>query len=427
MGEGQAIEVEHVDRDDRVGSLHGIGGLLRNQAHERARRERARHRAAVHLHATVPTSPPACAHRRSPHPSCTSRSVGPRSVPDSPSGAFPHTHALRCAVRPPPIDPFVGHLGIRPIVLTVANRLCDALGIEIPIIQAPMGYIARAQLAAAVSNAGGMGIIETGSGEFDDIRDEFARMADLTDKPWGANVPQLLVRDPAVVDFVASAGVRFVTTSAGNPEVLVPLFKRAGITVFHVVPTLRGALKAVAAGADGLIVEGVEGGGFKNPDGASTMVLVPLVAQHVGVPIVAAGGICDGVSMAAALALGADGAQMGTRMLTAAESPVHDNWKRAVVDAAETDTVVLNRFTRPAMRALRTEYTAPLEREEGGGMAGRDRILDLYFGGDMNAAVPMSGQVAGRIDEVLPVADILRDTWDGCRARLAELAARMAD
>lgn len=308
----------------------------------------------------------------------------------------------------------------------MSNRLCDLLGIEIPIIQAPMGYIARAQLAAAVSDAGAMGIIETGSGEFADLREEFARMADLTDKPWGANVPQLLIRDPAVVDFVADAGVRFVTTSAGDPEVLVPRFREAGVTVFHVVPTLRGALKAVDAGVDGLIVEGVEGGGFKNPDGASTMVLVPLVASHAEVPIVAAGGVCDGRSMAAALALGADGVQMGTRMLTAAESPVHQNWKQAVIDAAETDTVVLNRFSRPAMRALRTPFTEPLEREEGGGFPNRSRVLDLYFGGDMNAAVAMSGQVAGRIDAVEPVAEILRETWDRCRERLVELAAEAA-
>ena len=188
------------------------------------------------------------------------------------------------------------------------TRVADMLGIDIPIIQAPMGYIARAQLASAVSNAGGMGIIETSSGRLDEVKLEIEKMRDLTDRPWGVNIAQLFVRDrvglETIVDFVVAHGVRFVTTSAGDPSVLTPTLKAAGITVFHVVPTLRGALKAIAAGVDGLVVEGVEGGGFKNADGASSMVLVPLIAQAIkqirDVPIVCAGGVSDGISMAAA-------------------------------------------------------------------------------------------------------------------------------
>jgi enoyl-[acyl-carrier protein] reductase II len=303
----------------------------------------------------------------------------------------------------------------------VRTRVTELLGVEIPIIQAPMGFIARSQLAAAVSNAGGMGIVETSSGRLDEVRAEITMMRDLTDRPWGVNLAQLFISDFSIVDFVVDAGVRFVTTSAGDPARLVPRLKDAGITVFHVVPTLRGALKAVEAGVDGLVVEGIEGGGFKNADGASSMVLVPLVAAHVDVPIVAAGGIVDGVSMAAAFALGADGAQMGTRMLTAVESPVHDNWKQAVIHAAETDTVVVNRYARPAMRTLRTDLSAAAERESPAPPLSIDGVLDLYFGGQMNAAYAMSGQVAGRIVEVLPVRRILEQTWDECRARLVEL------
>jgi enoyl-[acyl-carrier protein] reductase II len=301
------------------------------------------------------------------------------------------------------------------------------LGIDIPIIQAPMGFIARAQLASAVSNAGGMGIIETSSGRLDEIKVEIAKMRDLTDRPWGVNVAQLFTREPSILDFILDHGVRFVTTSAGDPAVLVPSLKAAGVTVFHVVPTLRGALKAVAAGVDGLIVEGVEGGGFKNADGASTMVLVPLIAARVGIPIVAAGGITDGVSMAAAFALGAEGVQMGTRMLTSAESPVHDNWKRAMIAAAETDTVVVNRYAKPSMRTLRTDLSATAERETPAPTLTIDGIFRLYFGGDMNAAYAMSGQVAGRIEGVLPVAQILAETWHGCLARLRELGSRATD
>lgn len=310
------------------------------------------------------------------------------------------------------------------------SRVAELLGIEIPIIQAPMGYIARAQLASAVSNAGGMGIVETSSGRLDEVRVEISKMRDLTDRPWGVNIAQLMVRDPAagaeLVEFVVDHGVRFVTTSAGDPAVLVPSLKQAGITVFHVVPTLRGAMKAIAAGVDGLVIEGVEGGGFKNPDGASSMVLVPLIAAVVDVPIVCAGGISDGISMAAAFTLGAEGVQMGTRMLTAAESPVHDNWKQAVIAAAETDTVIVNRYGRPAMRTLRTELSGRAEREEVAPPLALDGLLKLYFGGELNAAYAMSGQVAGRITEVLPVREILTQTWNDCQERLRAMGAAVS-
>ena len=287
------------------------------------------------------------------------------------------------------------------------------LGVEYPIIQAPMGWIARAQLASAVSNAGGMGIIETSSGELDEIRGEIRKMRELTDKPFGVNIAQAFVRDPAIVKFVIDQNVKFVTTSAGDPARYCRDLKAAGLTVFHVVPTLKAALKAVEAGVDGLVVEGGEGGGFKNPQPVATMILLPLVREKVNVPIVAAGGITDGRSMAAAFALGAEGVQMGTRMVSSAESPVHENWKRAIVDAAETDTVFLNQFSKPALRALRTARTTRLERDPGENIMGQfGNAKALYFGGDMEAAVALSGQVCGRIDSVKPVAQIIRETID---------------
>jgi enoyl-[acyl-carrier protein] reductase II len=294
----------------------------------------------------------------------------------------------------------------------IRNRVTELLGVEIPIVQAPMGWIARAQLASAVSNAGGMGIIETSSGELDAVRDEIRKMRDLTDKPFGVNIAQLFVRDPKIVDFVVAQGVRFVTTSAGDPTKYTAQLKGAGLTVFHVVPTLRAALKALEAGVDGLVVEGGEGGGFKNPRDVATMVLLPLVCSRVSVPVIAAGGICDGRSMAAAFALGAEGVQMGTRMVSAAESPVHANFKNAIVNAAETDTVFLNRHHRPGLRALRTQRTEKLEREEKVELSELGRVLELYFGGDMESSIALSGQVAGRIERVRPVAEILRETVD---------------
>lgn len=305
--------------------------------------------------------------------------------------------------------------------LPVRSRVAELLGIDYPIIQAPMGWIARSQLASAVSNAGGLGIIETSSGELDNIKIEIAKMRSLTDKPFGVNIAQAFVRDPKIVDFVIEQGVRFVTTSAGNPAQYTKQLKEAGLTVFHVVPTLSAALKAVEAGVDGLVVEGGEGGGFKNPRDVSTMVLLPLIAEHVDVPIVAAGGITDGVSMAGAFALGADAVQMGTRMVAAAESPVHDNWKNAIVGAAETDTVFLNRFSSPGLRALRTERTSKLERDEKVGMDQFAGTQQVYFGGDLEAGIALTGQAAGRITEVLPVQEIIWGTIRQFQERVEQL------
>jgi enoyl-[acyl-carrier protein] reductase II len=293
----------------------------------------------------------------------------------------------------------------------IDNRITRLLGIDYPIVQAPMGWIARAQLASAVSNAGGMGIIETSSGQLEEVRGEIAKMRDLTDRPFGVNIAQAFVRDPGIVDFVAAQGVKFVTTSAGDPNKYCRPLKEAGLTVFHVVPTLAGALKAIDAGVDGLVVEGGEGGGFKNPRDVALMVLLPLIRSKVEVPIIAAGGMVCGRTMAAAFALGAEGIQMGTRMVSAAESPVHANWKQAIIDARETDTVFLNREgPGPALRALRTERTTRLEREGSDNIMGEMRnALDLYFGGDMEAAIALSGQVAGRIEEIKPAAQIIAE------------------
>jgi enoyl-[acyl-carrier protein] reductase II len=235
------------------------------------------------------------------------------------------------------------------------------------------------------------------------------------------NIAQAFVRDPQIADFVVEQGVKFVTTSAGDPTKYTAKLKSAGLTVFHVVPTLAAALKAVEAGVDGLVVEGGEGGGFKNPRDVASMVLLPLVAENVNVPIVAAGGITDGFGMAAAFALGAEAVQMGTRMVAAKESPVHDNWKNAIVNAAETDTVFLNRFGRPGLRALRTERTTRLEHEDQVGMDQFANTLDVYFGGDLEAGIALTGQIAGRITDVKPVDEILWGTVRQFRERVEAL------
>ena len=302
------------------------------------------------------------------------------------------------------------------------------LGIEIPIVQAPMGWIARSPLASAVSNAGGLGIIETSSGDLETIKGEITAMRDLTDKPFGVNLAQMFIRDlPGMVEFVVENEISFVTTSAGDPSVLVPQLKELGITVFHVVPTVRGAEKAIDAGVDGLVVEGAEGGGFKNADGASSLVLVPEIAGRFDVPIIAAGGIVDGPSMAAAFAMGADAVQMGTRMVASAESPIHDNWKQSIVDGRETDTVMVNRHHRPAMRVLATQKATALDAANEPASLDIEAMMGSYFGGDMESGFAMSGQVQGRIHAVEPVADVLRRTWDDCQSILRTLGTAAAD
>lgn len=311
--------------------------------------------------------------------------------------------------------------------MTIDNRVTRLTGTQYPIVQAPMGWIARAQLASAVSNAGGLGIIETSSGELDNIKREVALMRELTDKPFGMNVALSYVKGSNIIDFVIGQGIKFVTTSSGSPSVCTRDFQAAGITVFHVVPTLEMALKAIDAGVDGLVVEGGEGGGFKNPSPVSTMVLLPLIRSRVDVPIIAAGGISDGVSMAAAFAMGAEGVQMGTRMLSCLESPVHDNWKQAVVAARETDTVFLNQQSRPALRALRTARTAALEPlGKFNVMENMAGIPQLYFGGDMEAAIPLSGEVCGRIDAVISARQIIDETMAGFHDVIRGLARQYA-
>ncbi|MDM4139397.1 MULTISPECIES: nitronate monooxygenase [Mycobacterium] len=304
------------------------------------------------------------------------------------------------------------------------NRVCALARIDIPIIQAPMTYIAGAQLAAAVSNAGALGIIETTS---DQGRADLRRVRELTAGAVGANIALLFNRDPAMLDLLVANDIRFVTTSAGSPSIFTERLHDAGITVFHVVGTLAAAKKAVDAGVDGLVVEGVEGGGFKNRFGASTMVLLPLVAAHVDVPIVAAGGICDARSMAAAFVLGAEAVQMGTRLLASAESPVHGNLKQAVVDADETGTVLLPLDGNRMMRVIRTPAAERLDAATSAeaGAAALQRVQRLYFDGDLDASVANTGQVAGRIQDLPPAADIITQMWRGCREVLAATAQRV--
>lgn len=285
-----------------------------------------------------------------------------------------------------------------------------------------MTYIARAELAAAVSQAGGLGMIETLT---DEGRADLLRVRDLTDKPVAANLMiQGWKADPSIVDILVEAGVRHVFTSAGDPALFTERLHDAGMTVVHVVGSLRGARKAFDAGVDALVVEGVEGGGFKSLLGASTMVLLPLVAENVDLPIIAAGGMCDARSAAAALVLGAEGVQMGTRMLASVESAVHANFKDAIVTADDAGTVMLDVPGNPTMRVLRTGLAARVAADDPGARL-LGKVTELYFDGDMEASVANTGQVSSRIRDLLPVAEIVQRTWTEIETALAAGQSRI--
>lgn len=290
------------------------------------------------------------------------------------------------------------------------NRFLAHTGARYPIIQAPMGWIARSQLASAVCAAGGLGIIETSSGETENCKAEILKMKELTSAPFGVNLPIRFLKDDAMLNFICSSGVKFVTTSAGSPAKFIQPLKQAGIIVYHAVPTVETALKCVEAGIDGLVVEGSEGGGFKNPEEVSTLVLLQAIRRVTNVPLVAAGGICDGKGMAAAFALGAEAIQMGTRFVCSTESPVHHNYKQAIIDASTTDTYMLNKKSSPCIRALKTLRTSAIYEEGVMSMETFKDIQDLYFRGDMEASVGLAGQTAGLIDSVKSAKEIIDDT-----------------
>ena len=301
------------------------------------------------------------------------------------------------------------------------NRI-SPLGVEYPIVQAPMTYIARAELAAAVSEAGGLGMIETLTPEG---RADLLRVRELTDKPVAAQPD-----DPGLEE--GPVDRRRARRGGGAPR--LHLGRRSGVV--HRAATRRRndrrpRHRFASGGEEGrrcrrrcLVVEGVEGGGFKSALGASTMVLLPLVAERIDLPIIAAGGMCDARSAAAAFVLGAEGVQMGTRMLASRESLVHANFKDAIVAANDSGTVLLDIPGNPTMRVLRTGLAARVAAHDPEVQL-LGKVTDLYFDGDMEASVANTGQVSSRIAELLPVAEIVRQTWAGIEGVLGAARSRI--
>jgi len=307
------------------------------------------------------------------------------------------------------------------------NRFLAHTGVQYPIIQAPMTWIARAQLASAVSAAGALGMMETSSVDIEVTQREYAAIKAATNRPFGVNLPVMFLRqnedmERRIIDWLIANGVQFVTTSAGDPRRHVRRLKEAGVTVYHSVPSLEAALKAQDAGVDGLIVEGSESGGIRNQEEVTSFVLLQAVCEQVDLPIVAAGGIVDGRGMAAAMALGAEAVAMGTRFVASAESPVHPNYKQAIVAAGVDGTIMLPRPPRAKMRTLRTR--AALDMAAAVETQGRlGSVIDqLYVGGDVENTAGSAGLSAALIHAVKPVQAIVEDTMNGFWREIDRLA-----
>lgn len=304
--------------------------------------------------------------------------------------------------------------------------LNEILGTRYPIIQGGMANIATGEFAAACSNAGALGLIGSGGMNADSLRDNIRRAKQLTDKPFGVNIMLMHPQADEFAKIVVEEGVRFVTTGAGNPGKYMESWKTAGITVMPVVAATVLAKHLVKCGADLLIAEGTESGGHVGE--MTTMALVPQVVDAVDVPVVAAGGIADGRQLAAAFALGACGAQVGTCLLVAEECPIHPNYKAALLKAKDSDTIVTGRIGGTPVRVLKNRMSREYVRQE---KVGADKMeLEQFtlgslrravFEGDTQTGSLMAGQVAGMLNGVRPVEQILDELMDGCRTRLQEL------
>jgi len=301
------------------------------------------------------------------------------------------------------------------------------LGTEFPIIQGGMANIATGEFAAACSNAGALGMIATGGWDGDRLRTEIRRAKELTDKPFGVNLMLMSPFADDIARVILEEGVKVVTTGAGNPGKYIPAWKEAGIKVMPVVAAAVLAKRLERYGVDAFIAEGTESGGHVGE--MTTMALVPQVIDAVSVPVIAAGGIADGRQLAAAYALGAIGAQVGTCLLASRECPIHENYKQAILKAKDSDTVVTGRSIGGPVRVLKNKMSrtylelekrnATLEELETVTLGGLRRAV---LEGDVETGSVMTGQVAGMLHEIKPVRQIFAELVAGGDARIRELA-----
>lgn len=294
------------------------------------------------------------------------------------------------------------------------TKITELLQIEYPIIQGGMAWVAEHHLAAAVSEAGGMGLIGAASAPAEVVREEIRKVKELTKKPFGVNLMLLNPNADEVAKIVVEEGVQAVTTGAGNPEKYISMWKEAGIKVIPVVASVAMAKRMEKCGADAVIAEGMEAGGHIGNQ--TTMVLIPQIVDAVNIPVIAAGGIGDGRGMAAAFMLGAEGIQMGTRFVTADESIVHEKYKERILKAKDIDTVITGQSNGHPVRCLRNEMTKEYQKLEQAG-AGFEELERLTLGslrkavidGDILHGTVMAGQIAGLIKKRQTCREILQE------------------
>ncbi|MES2592082.1 MAG: DUF561 domain-containing protein [Bacteroidota bacterium] len=294
------------------------------------------------------------------------------------------------------------------------NKITQLFNIRVPIIQAGMIWCSGWELASAVSNAGGLGVIGAGSMYPDVLLEHIQKCKKATDKPFGVNVPMLYPDIDKHMDIIISEGVEVIVTSAGNPKTWTQKFKDNGIKVIHVVSNVKFAKKAEDAGVDAVVAEGFEAGGHNGREETTTLCLIPLVKQAVKIPVVAAGGIGTGRSMLAAMALGADGVQIGSRFVASTESSANINFKNQVISSNEGDTKLMLKQLTP-VRLLKNDFFNAVQQAENNGasveeltvLLGRGRAKRGMFEGNMEEGELEIGQIAAQIREIMPVSAIM--------------------
>lgn len=299
-----------------------------------------------------------------------------------------------------------------------SNRITQLFNIEKPIIQAGMIWASGWRLASAVSNAGGLGIIGSGSMYPDVLREHIQKCKTATAKPFAVNVPLLYPDIDQLINIIIEEEVKIVFTSAGNPKTWTALLKGKGITVVHVVSSSKFALKAQEAGCDAVVAEGFEAGGHNGREETTTMVLIPAVKKAVHIPVIAAGGIATGKQMLAAMVLGAEGVQMGSRYVASEEASSHINFKQAVINSNEGDTVLTLKQLAP-VRMIKNDFYKQVQQAEQRGVTkeemqqilGRARSKRGMFEGNLNEGELEIGQVSALLDDILPAATITENIW----------------
>lgn len=296
------------------------------------------------------------------------------------------------------------------------NRITSLFKIKYPIIQAGMVWVSGYKLASAVSNAGGLGLIGAGSMYPKVLNEHIQKCKQATKEPFGVNVPLFYPDLEEIIEIIISSGVKIVFTSAGNPKLYTSILQKEGITVVQVVSSVKFAIKSQDAGVDAIVAEGFEAGGHNGRDETTTFTLLPMVKEKIEIPLIAAGGIASGRGMMAALALGADGVQIGSRFVASTESSAHENFKKAVVQAQDGDTILTLKELTP-VRLLKNKFyrevqelykTNPAEAELRK-LLGRARAKKGMFEGDMEEGELEIGQVAGLIHEIKPAKEIIQD------------------